>query len=55
MTGDPEVERGNHRPGNLAEFFAESPLRGSGLVIERERTVSCNRDYFDDLDDLDEQ
>ncbi len=30
-----EWERKTKRRGNLAEFFAESPLRGSGLVIER--------------------
>jgi prevent-host-death family protein len=26
-----EWQRKTHRPGNLAAFFAESPLRGSGL------------------------
>lgn len=30
-----EWERKTHRPGNLAEFFAESPLRGSGLKVRR--------------------
>jgi prevent-host-death family protein len=30
-----EWERKAHRPGNLAEFFAESPLRGSGLEVTR--------------------
>lgn len=30
-----EWERKNKRVGNLAEFFANSPLPGSGLVIER--------------------
>lgn len=30
-----EWARKAHRPGNLAEFFAESPLRGSGLQITR--------------------
>lgn len=30
-----EWERKNRRVGNLAEFFANSPLPGSGLVIER--------------------
>jgi len=30
-----EWERKTKRTGNLAEFFAASPLRGSGLVIER--------------------
>jgi prevent-host-death family protein len=30
-----EWERKTHRPGSLAEFFAGSPLRGSGLEIAR--------------------
>ena len=30
-----EWERKTHRHGNLAELFAASPLRDSGLVIER--------------------
>ncbi|MGO8916009.1 MAG: type II toxin-antitoxin system Phd/YefM family antitoxin [Stellaceae bacterium] len=30
-----EWERKSRRPGNLAEFFAESPLRGSGLKAPR--------------------
>jgi prevent-host-death family protein len=30
-----EWERKAHRAGNLAGFFAESPLRGSGLEIMR--------------------
>jgi prevent-host-death family protein len=30
-----EWERKTKRKGNLAEFFAESPLRGSGLELER--------------------
>jgi prevent-host-death family protein len=30
-----EWERKTKRIGNLAEFFAASPLRGSGLRIER--------------------
>jgi len=30
-----EWERKTHRPGNLAEFFAESPLRASNLKISR--------------------
>lgn len=30
-----EWERRNKRDGNLAEFFARSPLRGSGVTIER--------------------
>jgi prevent-host-death family protein len=30
-----EWERKTKRKGNLAEFLAESPLRGSGLEVER--------------------
>jgi hypothetical protein len=30
-----EWERKTRRPGNLAEFFAKSPLRGSGLKALR--------------------
>ncbi len=30
-------ERRNRRAGSLADFFARSPLAGSGLVIERIR------------------
>lgn len=30
-----EWERKTRRPGNLAEFFAESPLRGSSLEAPR--------------------
>jgi prevent-host-death family protein len=30
-----EWERKTRRPGGLAEFFAESPLRGSGLEVPR--------------------
>jgi prevent-host-death family protein len=32
-----EWERKTRRTGNLAEFFAASPLRGSGLEIRRRR------------------
>jgi prevent-host-death family protein len=32
-----EWERKNRRKGNLAEFFASSPLRGSGSKIGRVR------------------
>lgn len=32
-----EWERKARRVGNLAEFFAESPLRDSGVMIERLR------------------
>lgn len=31
----PEWERKTKRTGNLAEFFAASPLRDSGLTVER--------------------
>ena len=30
-----EWERKTGRKGNLAEFFAASPLRGSGLTLQR--------------------
>lgn len=32
-----EWERKTKRKGNLAEFFASSPLRGSGLRVKRSR------------------
>ena len=32
-----EWERKARRRGNLAEFFAESPLRGSGLKASRKK------------------
>jgi prevent-host-death family protein len=32
-----EWERKTRRKGNLAEFFAASPLRGSGLTIKRSK------------------
>ena len=32
-----EWERRNKRSGNLAEFFAASPLRGSRLKVRRSR------------------
>lgn len=32
-----EWERKSKRTGNLAEFLAASPLRGSGLVVERRK------------------
>jgi prevent-host-death family protein len=35
VVGADEWERKTHRVGNLAEFFASSPLRGSGLKIRR--------------------
>ena len=35
-----EWERKSRRKGNLAKFFADSPLRDSGLSIEREKDSS---------------
>ena len=35
IVGVEEWERKTHRAGNLAEFFAASPLRGSGLKLRR--------------------
>jgi prevent-host-death family protein len=35
VVGAEEWKRKTHRVGNLAEFFAASPLRGSGLKISR--------------------
>ena len=35
VVGAEEWERKTKRLGNLAEFFAASPLRGSGLKIDR--------------------
>jgi len=32
-----EWERKSRRKGNLAEFFAASPLRASGLLVERSK------------------
>jgi len=32
-----EWERKTKRTGNLAEFFAASPLRGSGLKVKRRK------------------
>jgi prevent-host-death family protein len=32
-----EWQRKSERRGNLAEFFAASPLRDSGLVVDRAR------------------
>jgi prevent-host-death family protein len=32
-----EWERKTKRKGNLAEFFAASPLRGSGLTVVRKK------------------
>ncbi len=35
IVGAEEWERKTARTGNLAEFFAASPLRGSGLRVRR--------------------
>jgi prevent-host-death family protein len=35
VVGAEEWQRKTRRVGNLAEFFAASPLRGSGLKIRR--------------------
>ena len=32
-----EWQRKVHRKGNLADFFKDSPLRGSGLTVKRKR------------------
>jgi len=32
-----EWEKRTQRKGNLADFFAQSPLRNSGLVVRRDR------------------
>jgi prevent-host-death family protein len=37
IVGAEEWERKTRRVGNLAEFFAASPLRGSGLKLHRNR------------------
>ena len=37
IVGAEEWERKAHRVGNLAEFFANSPLRGSGMKIRRSK------------------
>jgi len=37
MVSAEEWERKTKRAGNLAEFLAASPLRGSGLEIERRK------------------
>jgi len=35
VVGAEEWERKTRRTGNLAEFFAASPLRGSGMKVRR--------------------
>ena len=39
IVGAEEWQRKTKRVGNLAEFFAESPLRGSGLKVRRLKEV----------------
>src|SRR5438874_7329820 len=39
-----EWERESKRKGNLAEFFVASPLRKSGLVVERVKNSSRDID-----------
>ncbi|WP_225726430.1 MULTISPECIES: type II toxin-antitoxin system Phd/YefM family antitoxin [unclassified Nocardia] len=41
-----EWRRRNVRKGSFAEFLAESPLWGSGLNIERDRSDSPHRDVI---------
>ena len=38
VVGAEEWERKTKRAGNLAEFFATSPLRESGLTVRRRKT-----------------
>ncbi|MGA9496763.1 MAG: type II toxin-antitoxin system Phd/YefM family antitoxin [Terriglobales bacterium] len=37
VVGAEEWQRKTTRVGNLAEFFAQSPLRGSGLKLRRSK------------------
>jgi prevent-host-death family protein len=39
VVGADEWERKSKRVGNLAEFFAASPLRGSGLKLHRRKEL----------------
>jgi len=39
VVGAEEWERKNKRVGNLAEFFAASPLRQSGLKVRRAKDL----------------
>jgi prevent-host-death family protein len=38
VVGAEEWQRKTKRAGNLAEFFAGSPLRGSGLKVRRSKS-----------------
>ena len=40
VVGAEEWQRKTKRAGNLAEFFAGSPLRGSGLKVHRRKAQS---------------
>jgi len=39
--------------GSIADFFAKSPLRGSGLVVRRERYLPSKIDFDDPPEDGD--
>ena len=39
VVGAEEWQRKTKRAGNLAEFFAGSPLRGSGLKVSRRKAL----------------
>jgi prevent-host-death family protein len=39
VVGAEEWQRKTKRAGNLAEFFAGSPLRGSGLKVRRSKSL----------------
>jgi len=39
VVGAGEWERKTKRVGNLAEFFAASPLRGSGIKLRRSKEL----------------
>jgi prevent-host-death family protein len=39
VVGAEEWQRKTRRVGNLAEFFAASPLRGSGLKLRRSKDI----------------
>src|SRR5438045_4009602 len=52
-----EWDRKTGRQDTLADFFADSPLRDSGLEVERPQDGPreldlCGRDYLDDVEDL---
>ncbi len=45
VVGAEEWERKTKRAGNLAEFFAGSPLRESGLSVRRRKTQPRKIDF----------